>query len=192
MYELTALKKTKSHLSNNAHKVRHIIDHPAHALHRNAVKEFAKAINKVAKDHWIDWLENIFSSQIYVANKYVTEDPSNALSAHIPALRSPTAGTPTLATSNTDKAKLFADSFFSPSPSTSSVPPNFNYPSPVPGLHFFSRQQIRNTVHRLKPHKAPGPDRIPNVVLMKSIDVIIDHLFYIYRASLEFAFYHDY
>src|ERR1700724_3483072 len=40
-------------------------------------------------------------------------------------------------------------------------------------------------------YNAPGLDGIPNVILMKCIDSIIDHLFYIYRASLEFAFYHD-
>ena len=47
-------------------------------------------------------------------------------------------------------------------------------------------------VRTLKPYKAPRPDGIPNIILMKCIDVIIDHLFYIYRASLEFAFYYDY
>jgi len=189
---LTALKKKKNRLSNAAHKVHHITDHPTHALHKQAVKEFAKTINKAATDHWTDWLENISPSQIYLANRYVTEDPSDASCIRIPALRTPTASIPTLATSNSDKAKLLTDSFFSPPLSTSSVPAHFDYPAPIPSLHFFSRQQIRKTVRMLKPYKAPGPDRIPNIILMKCINVIIDHLFYIYRASLKFAFYHDY
>jgi len=190
--DLTALKKKKNRLSNAAHKVRHITDHPTHALHKQAIKEFAKTIDKVATDYWTDWLENISLSQIYLANRYITKDPSDASCTRIPALRTPTASIPTLATSNSDKAKLLADLFFSPPPSTSSVPAHFDYPAPVPGLHFFSRQQIHETVHTLKPYKAPGPDGIPNIILMKCINVIIDHLFYIYRASLEFAFYHDY
>ena len=86
---LTALKKKKNCLSNTAHKVRHIRDHPAHVLHKQAIKEFAKTIDKAATDHWTDWLENISPSQIYLANRYITEDPSDASSTHIPALRTP-------------------------------------------------------------------------------------------------------
>ena len=112
--DLTALKKKKNRLSNAAHKVRHITDHPTHALHKQAIKEFAKTINKAATDHWTDWLENISPSQIYLANRYITKDPSDALCTHIPALRTPTASIPTLATFNSDKTKLLADSFFPP------------------------------------------------------------------------------
>ena len=190
--ELMVLKKAKNYFSNDAHKVRHIIDHPIHALHKQAVKEFTAAISKMASDHWTNWLENISPSQIYVANKYVTEDPLDASCTCIPALRSSTAGISTLATSNTDKARLLADSFFPHLPSTSSVPPNFVYSTPVPGFRSFSRQQICDTIRKLKPYKVPSPDGILNIILMKSINIIIDHLFYIYRASLEFALYHDY
>ena len=42
----------------------------------------------------------------------------------------------------------------------------------------------------LSPYKAPGPDGIPNVVLTKCADVLIDHIYYIYRAVLELEVYH--
>ena len=40
------------------------------------------------------------------------------------------------------------------------------------------------------PYKALGPDKIPNIVLMKCIDVLIDHLFFIFRAIFELNIYH--
>ena len=42
---------------------------------------------------------------------------------------------------------------------------------------------------KLKPYKAPGLDGIQNVVLQKCIDTIIDHLYYLFRAILEFDSY---
>ena len=42
----------------------------------------------------------------------------------------------------------------------------------------------------LSPYKAPGPDQIPNVVITKCVDALIDHIFYIYRAVLEVKVYH--
>jgi len=32
---------------------------------------------------------------------------------------------------------------------------------------FFSRARIRQVIHSLSPYKVPGPDKIPNIVLMK-------------------------
>src|SRR4051794_34482494 len=40
-------------------------------------------------------------------------------------------------------------------------------------------------IKKLKPHKAPGPDGIPNVILMRCADTIVDHLYYIFRAMFE-------
>jgi hypothetical protein len=37
----------------------------------------------------------------------------------------------------------------------------------------------------IKPYKAPGPDGIPNIVLSKCADLIVDRLFHIYKAMLE-------
>ena len=39
-------------------------------------------------------------------------------------------------------------------------------------------------------YKAPGPDGIPNVVLTKCADALIDHIYYIYRAVFELKVYH--
>ena len=40
------------------------------------------------------------------------------------------------------------------------------------------------------PYKAPGPDKIPNIVLMKCSDALINHFFYIFRAVFKLKVYH--
>jgi len=49
---------------------------------------------------------------------------------------------------------------------------------------------LRQVFSMLSPYKAPGQDQIPNVVLMKCIEALIDHLFFIYRAVFELRVYH--
>ncbi|EIM89355.1 uncharacterized protein STEHIDRAFT_38410, partial [Stereum hirsutum FP-91666 SS1] len=89
------------------------------------------------------------------------------------------------------KAEVLAKSFFPPRPAESSVPTDFIYDDPIPGTyHNFSRAQIRAQVSKLSPYKAPGPDGIPNVVLMKCIDVIIDRIFFIFRAIFTLRTYY--
>jgi hypothetical protein len=42
----------------------------------------------------------------------------------------------------------------------------------------------------LSPYKAPGTDGIPNVVLTKCAEALINHIYYIYRAVFELKVYH--
>ena len=71
-----------------------------------------------------------------------------------------------------------------------STAPNVDYPPLLKGAHFFSRACIRQVISLLSPYKAPGPHQIPNVVLIKCCNTIIDHLFYIFRAVIELNMYH--
>ena len=73
---------------------------------------------------------------------------------------------------------------------TLSVPPHQEYPPPLKGPHFFSKSRIRQVNCSLSPYKAPGLDKIPNIVLMKCVDTLIDHLFFIFRAVFELTVYH--
>jgi hypothetical protein len=49
-----------------------------------------------------------------------------------------------------------------------------------------TREQVLRQLRRLKPYKAPGPDRIPNMVLTKCVNIITDRLLGIYSTMLEF------
>jgi hypothetical protein len=93
------------------------------------------------------------------------------------------------ARSNEDQARVIAESFFPPPPATSTVPADYRYPKPVAYKARFTREQISRTVSKLSPYKTPGPDGIPNIVFKQTIDIVLDHLYYIYNASLQNGYY---
>jgi hypothetical protein len=53
---------------------------------------------------------------LYIANKYITSEPSDYARACIPALNTFSNGLPTLAEANLDKVAALTDSFFPPPP----------------------------------------------------------------------------
>jgi hypothetical protein len=83
-----------------------------------------------------------------------------------------------------------AKSFFPPPPASSNVPINQVYPAPLKDINFFSRAHIRQVFKTLSPYKAPGQDKIPNVIYTKCMDALIDHIIFIYRAIFELNTYH--
>jgi hypothetical protein len=142
--ELMDLKNAKNCLSNKAHKFCDIIDHPDKIKHKKAVNDFAETLERTVKSHWTDWLENASTKDIYIANKYVTNEPSDYSSTRIPSLKTSLNGTPATASTNVEKAAALAQSFFPPPPLTSSVPTNTVYPPPLPGIKLFSRRRIKH------------------------------------------------
>ncbi|OBZ68013.1 hypothetical protein A0H81_12024 [Grifola frondosa] len=54
-----------------------------------------------------------------------------------------------------------------------------------------SRQQIEETIHKLKQYKAPGPDGIPNEVYKHCADLLVPILGRLFRASFELKIYPD-
>ena len=138
---------------------------------------------------WMDWLEGASQQDLYLANKYISSEPTDYLNARISPLHMYTNGLPDVADDNEKKVKVLAHSFFPPPPAVLTVPLNQIYPTPLKGPHFFTRSKIRQVIQSLSPYKAPGPDKIPNVVLMKCVKALIDHLFYIFRAVFELLVY---
>ena len=139
---------------------------------------------------WVDWLESVTQQDLYIANKYITNEPSNYSSARVPSLKTVTNGLPSVADDNNSKTAALADSFFPPLPMFSRVPQVDAYPHPLKGIRSFSRARIRQVIRTLSPYKAPGPDKIPNLVLIKCCKTLIDHLFYIFKAVFELDTYH--
>ena len=58
-------------------------------------------------------------------------------------------------------------------------------PGPICKMSKLTRDQITRHLAKLKPYKAPGPDGIPNIVLTKCADLLIDRLYYIYNAMVK-------
>ncbi|KAF8265302.1 hypothetical protein EI94DRAFT_1589365, partial [Lactarius quietus] len=63
--------------------------------------------------------------------------------------------------------------------------------APICKTDTITREQIRKHIACLKPYKAPGPDGIPNIVLIKCADILIDRLWPIYVATLNKGFYYS-
>ena len=81
------------------------------------------------KKHWLNWLKEASSDDIYTANKY-TNDPTDFSNARIPTLltNSPKGNAST--TKNIDKAGALAKTSNSPLP-VIPVIPTYVYPEPI-------------------------------------------------------------
>ena len=90
-----------------------------------------------------------------------------------------------MVSSNKEKAQILTKSFFPPKPADAAIPSNYNYPDPGYLPDTITREQISYHMHKLKPYKAPGPDGIPNIILTRCADLLLNRLFYIYKAILE-------
>ena len=84
---------------------------------------------------------------------------------------------------------LLSPSFHQPAPNSTHIPDNYEYPEPLPDPASITREQVRNIL-KLAPYKASSPDEIPNVVLQKASPLILEHLFYIFQATLDLGVYY--
>lgn len=120
--EIADLVDKKNKLSNEMSKFCDITNHPSIAAHRKISNKLTETI-KASKDaHWVDWLENANAREIYTANKYVTNEPSDLSCARIPDLNTTVNGAPAVASTNNAKAQALAESFFPPPPSVFCTP----------------------------------------------------------------------
>ena len=182
-------QKTQNRLSGKSFRLCHIHDHPVHAEHKAAVSRFKDVMQVTRNQDWTDWLELISQQDLYIATKYITSEPSNYSNTRIPTLHTVTNNCPSTAEDNDSKAAALADSFFPPPPVTH-VPPGHKYPPPLKGIRCFSWSRICQVICSLSLYKAPGPDKIPNTVLINCCDALIDHLYFIFRAVFDLNTYH--
>jgi len=189
--DLSSLQRKKNRLATASHRWRGLPDHPSHQQHQETCKEYAKLIEKTKKEHWEAWLLNASERDIWTANKYATDPPTDGGRTRIPTLNYVRSnGEIQHTTTNEEKSRALANSFFPPPPLTPIVPPAC-YPKPANIFRFFTRDQIKKAANKLEGYKAPGPDGIPNIVLKKCIDTLVDRLYYIYRAIFELNIYPD-
>ena len=160
-------------------------EHPIHAEYKDAHRQYDRAIKYSKRNHWRDWLEKASDPDLWTANKYLAAAASDGGRTRIPTLRVSRNGQDTAASSNQEKSRMLAEAFFPKKPTAMPTSDHLEYPQPICGTHKISKEQIRRQLKRLKPYKAPGPDGIPNIVLMKCADLLVDRLWYIYSAILE-------
>ena len=93
------------------------------------------------------------------------------------------------ATSNEEKSAMLVKLMFPACPDNCSVPSDFSYPERLPTPKGITMEQVQHNIARLSPYKAPGPDRIPNIVLKACADMVVPYLVPIYRAVLKLKIY---
>ena len=128
--ELANLKKMQNQLSGKSFRYRHVQDHPVHVEHKAAANQFKSVMEETRNQDWVDWLELVTQQDLYITNKYITNEPSDYSSVRVPTLKTVISGLSSTAEDNNSKAAL-ADSFFPHTPAFSRVPPTAAYsPSP--------------------------------------------------------------
>ena len=129
---------------------------------------------------------------IWLANGYLSNPATDGGRSRIPLLETVNAdGTVHRAETNEDKSHALASAFFPPKPATSQVPSSHNYPRSIAYQFRLHEAQLWHHISKLKPHKAPGDDGIPNIVLKESVELIVDYLLWIYRATFVLQTYSD-
>lgn len=113
--DLTVLCKEKNKLANIAYRWRGLPSHPCHSQLKEANRKYADLIEQTKKEHWEEWLTNASERDIWTANKYTTDPPSDGSRTRIPNLNTTDRdGAPCHTMSNAEKSKILAKSFFPP------------------------------------------------------------------------------
>ena len=192
--ELTALRRKANKLGRKASKLRKYPLHEVHAEYESAKKHYASEIEKNKRQHWRDWLEKASDPDIWTAHKYISASSPDGSNTRIPTLRVQQGEQVTTAATNEDKGRLLVKTFFPPKripvEATQSSQEEPTEREAVGKLHTLTRDQIGRHLTRLKPYKAPGPDGIPNIVLTKCADLLVNRLYFIFNAMAKKGLYY--
>jgi ribonuclease HI len=183
--ELTRMRRRMNKIGRESYKHRDDLTHPKHEEHAQAVKLYDRTVERTKRQHWRDWLERAVDPDIWTVHKYTSAPASDGAKARIPALKHKEGQREVTASTNHEKAQALAKSFFPTKPAEAGIPENFNYPKACCQPDQITKEQIAFQIRKLKPYKAPGPDGIPNIVLIRCADLLIDRLYVIYKAMLE-------
>ena len=65
------------------------------------------------------------------------------------------------------------------------IPTNQTYPDPINKPQIITREALSNTIAKLSPYKAPGPDGICNVVFKECAEVLSPHLLHLFQTTIS-------
>ena len=183
--ELTQMRKQANKIGRQAYKLRDNPAHPIHKEHAEAVRTFDRIIDHTKQQHWRDWLECAEDPDIWTVHKLISAPASDGAKARIPVLKHKSGNEESTASNNLDKSKALANSFFLTKPNNPGLDEDYQYPGACCTASQITREQIAQKIKKLKPYKAPRPDSIPNIVLMRCADILLGRLLQIYKAMVE-------
>ena len=189
--ELTLLRRETEKLGRKAYKLRRWPEHPIHKEHMTLRKSYDKNIQYSKQHHWRDWLEKATDPDLWTAHKYISAPAGDGGKMRIPNLTVQDVEGQHTYSSNEDKSKALAKAFFPKKPMQAED--NTEQEETLrPACKFdpITKEQIGRHIARLRPYKAPGPDGIPNIVLIKCADILNDRLWRIYTATMNKGWYY--
>ena len=185
------LKKHSNQLSHLSHKFRALPDHICHRASKDARNKLANEVFKAKKEHWQEWLEEASGDDIWTAHNYIKTSPGNGSRTCIPTLKGKNRnGEDFTVTTNKEKGDLLTRMLFPPPPDVSSVPADFTYPDPVDKWAPITREHLNKAIQNLSLYKAPGPDRIANIVFKRGTS-LTDHLLPLFNAVFMLKTYYE-
>lgn len=188
--ELSMLRKEAKHQGRQSHKYRDKPFHHTHAAFADANKLYHRTLKATKLNHWRDWLEKAEDPDIWTIQKLLAASASNGSSTKIPALKYKIDNAEKTARTNEEKSQILAKSFFPPKPHPEPAMANTRYPPQCEKAGQINRESIIRQLRKLKPYKAPGPDGIPNIILTKCADILVDRLYHIYTAIYNKCLYY--
>ena len=115
--ELNIMRKKKNQLANTLFCWRGTPDYPSHLLHKKSLKDYVKLIETTKKEHWENELLNTSEKDIWMANKYTTDAPTDGSKTRMTTLNFvDKEGDTHHTTSNAEKSTALAKSLFPPPP----------------------------------------------------------------------------
>src|SRR6266702_1713140 len=190
--ELTMLHRETNKLGRLVYKIKNWPDHPIHAELTAARKKYSKTIQYSKQHHWRDWLEKASDPDIWMVHRYISVPASDGGKSRIPNLITQSDYGEFVASMNTDKSLALAKTFFPKKPAiVNQSDDNGMHPALVCATDPITKEQVRKHIACLRPYKAPGPDGIPNIVLIKCADIIVNRLWCIFKVIVEKGWYYN-
>jgi len=94
-----------------------------------------------------------------------------------------------VAETNEDKSRILCATFFPELERDDTSHVHVIYLAPKFKFFPITNKQIHRAIARLGPFKVPGPDGIPNVMLIKCTDLLVPHLGPLYQATFKLDIY---
>ncbi len=188
--ELTLLHKSRNKASAEHYRWRGLPEHPCHLNYKKESVIFTRAIKKAKADHWQEWINHATGEDTWTIHRYMKANPTDYGCQRVPALKKPDR---TTATTNDQKAKQLANTFFPPERPLGQHEHQFIKINPPTAIFSrfpsFTTERVANTLTKVNPHKAPGPSGISNTILKHCAHILAPHLATIYTAICRFKHY---
>ena len=85
--DLSIMKKKLNRLQNISFKFRAFANHPSHLTLKLNSNRYGEAIIQAKRKHWENYLEEMTTTDIWTANKYIKEPSSDGGAPRIPSLK---------------------------------------------------------------------------------------------------------